>query len=113
MPLRSLHKCPVPGCSDLTRQSRCEKHAKEKATYDQHRPNSNARGYTRKWGEFRLHYLQENPLCEDCLAHSRTEAASEVHHIVKVKDNRAVMYDKGNLMALCHACHSRRTARGE
>jgi 5-methylcytosine-specific restriction enzyme A len=114
MALRSLHQCSVAGCTNKTRLvGRCEKHAKEKATYDQHRPNSYQRGYDKRWAAFRLAFLQEHPLCEDCMAKSRIEPAAEVHHIEKVRDSRARMYDEANCMALCASCHSRRSARGE
>jgi 5-methylcytosine-specific restriction endonuclease McrA len=39
-------------------------------------------------------------------------AATEPHHIVKLRDVPARKYDETNLVALCHGCHAAKTARG-
>lgn len=114
MALRPLHKCNSAGCNTLTRQPRCEQHSKEKRIRGpESRGNSSQRGYDARWQKLRLVKLGEQPLCEDCLSDGRVEAANEVHHIAKVSDEPAMRLDWDNLMSLCKACHSRRTARGE
>ncbi len=80
------------------------------------RASASRRGYDRRWSAFRLRYLADNPLCMDCLAGigaTPPAAAAEVHHIRKLADYPNLKYTNTNLMALCHQCHSRRTARGE
>jgi 5-methylcytosine-specific restriction protein A len=61
----------------------------------------------------RLSHLKSNPLCVDCREAGRLTAASEVHHILKVRDRPDMRLDPGNVMGLCQSCHSARTGRGE
>lgn len=61
------------------------------------------------WKATRLAYLANNRLCIDC----KEEPATDVHHIVSPRVDRTKLNDTNNFMALCHSCHSRRTARGE
>lgn len=81
--------------------------------YDAKRPNSTARGYDRKWNKFRESILNERPLCQDCLEAGLTSPANEVHHIKKLREAPELRLEPSNVMCLCKACHSRRTARGE
>jgi 5-methylcytosine-specific restriction enzyme A len=112
--LKPLKRCPVAGCNQLTRQSRCEKHAKERTHYaDEHRPNSYQRGYDKRWAAFRQAYLADHPLCRDCDAEGHVTAAAEVHHIKKLRDRPDLQYEEANLLGLCKRHHSARTARGE
>jgi len=59
------------------------------------------------------HFLSKNSLCVDCLKEGRTVSATEVHHVLKAKDNRQDFYDSSQWLALCKSCHSKRTAQGE
>lgn len=69
------------------------------------RASSAQRGYDARWRRLRAAVLAERPLCEECL----TERATDVDHVVaKAKGGGD---DRGNLMALCHSCHSRKTVR--
>lgn len=72
--------------------------------------SSAARGYGYRWQRLRARFLYEHPLCEECLKHGRTEAATDVDHIIPHRGDPALMWDEGNLQALCHACHSKKTA---
>ena len=72
------------------------------------RPSAWHRGYDARWRKLRLWFLARNPLCADCLARGRTEAAAEVHHVIAISKGGKRL-DPGNLMALCKRCHSRRT----
>ena len=49
----------------------------------------------------------------DCQAVDRVAAATEVHHRIKIRDNRAMKLEPANCMALCDSHHNERTARGE
>jgi 5-methylcytosine-specific restriction endonuclease McrA len=55
----------------------------------------------------------QHPLCEDCSGRGTVEAATEVHHIEKVRRRPELRLAWGNLMPLCDGCHNARTARGE
>jgi 5-methylcytosine-specific restriction protein A len=76
------------------------------------RASAARRGYDRDWEKFRRSILMERPLCQDCLPGGVTPA-SEVHHIIKLRDRRDLRLSPANVMSLCKSCHSIRTARGE
>lgn len=109
----ALRKCNAAGCNALVRQTYCDKHAIEKRSESENRPNSYRRGYDKRWASVRRLKLSEQPLCEDCLGEGRTEPASEVHHKAKVSEQPELRLAVDNLMSLCKAHHSRRTAKGE
>lgn len=68
------------------------------------RPSASARGYGARWRRLRAAVLAARPVCEDC----RREGATDVDHVVARA--RGGTDDEANLRALCHACHSRKTA---
>lgn len=72
-----------------------------------HRKAWHNKAHARKW---RVMILSQRPLCEEEGCHNHSE---QVHHIKKVRDDRSLMVDPDNVMALCRWCHSKRTARGE
>jgi 5-methylcytosine-specific restriction protein A len=66
-----------------------------------------------KWHWVRHNVLSRDRLCRDCASW----VAEDVHHVVPARvwvarhgGNLQSFYDESNLIALCHACHSRRTA---
>lgn len=77
------------------------------------RKNAAERGYDWQWQKFRRSYLAQNPLCVDCDSEGRVGAATDVHHIQKLRDKPELKYEEGNLMPLCKMHHDKRTARGE
>lgn len=81
---------------------------------DERRPNASLRTlyHSERWRRLRRAILDEQPACYDCWARGRLEPATDVHH--KVKPTNALdFFDAARLGALCHSCHSMRTARGE
>lgn len=101
MPSRApMHRAP----GTRTEQQR-------KREFDEHRRKREpVRIYhTRRWRNFRLHYLSRHPLCVACQAEGRTTAASNLDHIKRIEEGGAV-WDEENLQALCQSCHSRKTA---
>lgn len=68
---------------------------------------------TARWRRLRKAKLTASPVCERCKEEGRLTAASEVHHITPVEEaaghaaKLGLMYDPGNLRALCHDCHVR------
>src|SRR5262245_63613747 len=67
--------------------------------------------YGRKWKEFRRVYLACNPLCRDCQAAGIVAAATEPHHLKKVKDFPELQYDYDNLVPLWKRHHSEHSTR--
>ena len=101
--------CRHPGCPALaTYRGYCPAHTREA---EAGRPSSSARGYGARWRRIRRMHLCANPLCEDCRAQGRVTPATEVHHVVPLRDGGT--HGETNLRALCKSCHSKRTARGE
>src|ERR1019366_9090359 len=105
VPQAILHPCPEPGCSVLTNGGRCRAH---KVDRSRERGSSAARGYDCRWRKFRLWFLVDHPLCQDC-GEDHPSAATEVHHVKKVREYPELQFFEDNCMALCHDCHSRRT----
>lgn len=99
--------CNRPSCPALVDSGYCDKH---KPVVDQTEKN---RIYNYRWTQVRSFYLAENPICVDCLADGKVTAAQEVHHTLKAREHPDKRFDTHFLMALCKACHSIRTARGE
>jgi 5-methylcytosine-specific restriction enzyme A len=81
--------------------------------FDQQRGTSADRGYDHRWRRFRLSFLASSPLCSDCQALGRVTAATDVHHVRKLRDHPELRLDPTNVMALCGPCHAARTAAGE
>lgn len=66
-----------------------------------------------RWLALRALVLLEEPLCKVCLSQDRTTASTDVDHIVRHEGKFERFFDRNNLQGLCHACHSRKTQRGE
>lgn len=120
MPSRSKHPCNMPGCGVLVLDGRyCKGHqaasVDTKRQYEQYRGSAASRGYDRTWQAVRKEFLGEHPCCEDCIEERppRATAATEAHHLAKVAGHPELRLVMENLRALCHECHSARTARGE
>lgn len=64
----------------------------------------NAHYKTARWQRLRRLVLAGRPVCERC----RCRAASHVDHVVALAAGGTD--DPANLRALCHACHSAKTA---
>jgi 5-methylcytosine-specific restriction protein A len=101
MPTRlcSEPRCPHPA----TYRGRCATHNRStnRATHrNRHIYNS------KRWAILRLRVLFDHPLCP-C-----GQLATDVHH-PKDLDKGGDPWARSNLQALCHACHSRLTRRGQ
>ena len=80
--------------------------------YDRNRESSHARGYGRRWREFRLWFLQQ-PGNVICATPGCNAPSTDVDHRIPVSgatDPR--FWEADNLQGLCHACHSAKT-RGD
>jgi len=114
---RPKRQCSEPGCFTLTRQSKCEQHAKQvsktRRVYDA-TPGRRAdhRFYSSdQWRRVRRSVLASNPLCVRCQERGRTTAATEVHHVVPRKTAPDLAFETANLMPLCRACHNAEATR--
>jgi 5-methylcytosine-specific restriction protein A len=85
--------------------SREEREARRKAALDQRRPSAAARGYDRAWQRCRRLFLEKNPTCAMCGA-----KATEVDHVISVRERPDLRLSWSNLRAMDARCHSRRTA---
>lgn len=65
---------------------------------------------TTAWLRLRLEVVTDAAYtCAQC---GRIQADLDVDHIVKHDGDSARFWDRGNLQALCPACHSRKTSQG-
>lgn len=89
---------------------RCPKHsAQVRSESDQARGHSRKKYNRRSWRDgTRPAFLRQHPLCADCLQARppRFIQATDVDHV----DGDETNDDWSNLRALCHPCHSRKTA---
>ena len=69
---------------------------------------------SKRWRTFRATYIQNNPLCEECLKKEiYTDATGRrgvVDHIDPINNGGAV-FDKANVQTLCNSCHNKKSAR--
>lgn len=66
------------------------------------------------WKACRATYLQQHPLCEDCLMRGIYKPAAHVHHLVWLDEGNyldaSVSLNHDNLRAVCVDCHNREHA---
>lgn len=101
MPRLAPKLCSQPGCPNLD----CEEHRRPERDEVLKRDSAARRGYGRRWRRLRLMYLRAHPICEEA---GCSQAATDVHHRLAKRDGGSDVWD--NLQALCHSCHSKRTA---
>jgi 5-methylcytosine-specific restriction protein A len=116
MARRALSVCPVAGCPELTPGGRCKAHARTSAGGARYRDTHKADPSTiRRWRRTRLAYLVAHPLCESercsVVAMPLRPAATEVDHVDGLGLQGPRAFDVANYQALCHSCHSRKTAQ--
>lgn len=109
--------CRHPGCYTLTSQTYCEIHKAlhQRSVIHQgqtgQRESAAKRGYGRTWRQERTQYLIDHPWCVICMRSGRHEPATEVDHVIPHKGDKKLFWDRKNWQALCHRCHSEKTAR--
>lgn len=110
---RAGSTCHRPGCAGVVRGGVCSVCGPQRPgqrEYDAQRGSSAQRGYDGRWQRLRAMYLQSHPLCVACAEHGVVTPATDVDHIVPRRSGGQDV--ESNLQALCHACHSAKTARG-
>lgn len=66
--------------------------------------------HTAKYRRMRYNFLRANPLCARCEARGIIRGATELDHIVPIRDAPKRMFDVTNLQGLCRPCHEDKTA---
>lgn len=56
---------------------------------------------------------RRDPLCEHCIEHGISTAATEAHHIVPISDAPWLAYEISNLLSLCVECHRAVDGQGD
>lgn len=69
--------------------------------------------YDYRWSQYSEEYRRRHPYCVLCQAEGIVTSSAEVDHIKPFRGNRALFDDVANHQALCHDCHTAKTARGE
>lgn len=69
--------------------------------------------YDARWQRFRKGKLMRNPLCAYCLELGHTTAATDVHHVIPIRDAPELRLSDANTIALCKACHDGPAQREE
>lgn len=82
--------------------------AVRRAEHDRERGTAAQRGYDAAWRAVRRQFLDAHP---KCCEHGCELAATDVDHIVSVKDAPELRLHWSNLRPFCHAHHSARTSR--
>lgn len=113
MPTRPPKACAHPGCPALVAKGKyCAEHQPPKRRAPDRRASAARRGYGSRWRRYREHYLRDNPLCVECLKHGRYKPATDVDHInAVVGPYDPLFWEPSNHQALCHECHSAKTAK--
>jgi 5-methylcytosine-specific restriction endonuclease McrA len=62
---------------------------------------------TTRWQRLRTAHLSGEPYCRYCKRAGRIVRATEVDHIVPIRENRDGAFDADNLQSLCAPCHNR------
>jgi 5-methylcytosine-specific restriction protein A len=91
-------------CGEIV-QGNCGKCDQAKqAKADDYRTPKHLR-YPPGWAKLSLLYRKENPLCEVCADQGKATPATEVHHIIPVRQNWSLSLDRSNLISVCRRCH--------
>ena len=111
MPFKPSKPCSRPGCAQLTSSRFCPQHAKaEQDRYEQGRGSASERGYDARWHRASKAWLDEHPLCAECLRGGVVKGAREVDHIIPHRGDKIIFWDRSNWQSLCTLCHGIKTA---
>lgn len=68
---------------------------------------------SKEWRAIRLVVLTNNPYCEECLKNGIKTIATDVDHVIDIKDEPTRCLDITNLQGLCKSCHSTKTMKSQ
>jgi len=66
---------------------------------------------SKEWLLLRSYILGTRPLCVFCLAKGIVTPATEVDHIIDIKDRPDLRLSPSNLQPLCQVCHNTKSSR--
>ena len=112
MPRNPPRPCRYPGCPGLCEHGQvyCKDHLQWSS--DRLRGGADARGYNSGWRKARKAFLQQHPLCVQCMKEGRLTPATVVDHIVPHRGNERLFWDVNNWQPLCADCHGQKTGKG-
>lgn len=116
MPTAAPHPCTAVGCGALVPRSRarCDVHEHKRQVEDRAaRGSAHQRGYDQRWRTYRLRFIAEHPLCDDCAAQGKVVPTEVVDHVTPHKGDQQLFWDERNHRSLCKACHDRRVDEGD
>ncbi len=110
--------CTTPGCRhmQIPGSTKCELHdRRRKASVEAQRTSDEEVAKVRRWYKSRIWYARRL----DCLKRAMfrcatpgcTNQATDVDHIQPHRGDWDLFIDRANHQALCHSCHSRKTAQ--
>ena len=110
MPRLPDHPCAFPGCPKLVPRGKkyCGQHSKERPEEVR---SSAALGYDSRWRKAAKLFLNQHPLCAECLKHGKCTVATDVDHVIPHRGDKKLFWDVNNWQPLCHSCHSTKTAK--
>lgn len=65
----------------------------------------------RRWEPLRKSVLDKQPLCVHCLKEGRTTLATDIDHILPIREAPGLAFTLSNLQPLCSKCHGIKTAK--
>lgn len=99
---------PQYGYCDKHRPQENKDRAERDKRYDETRDKEVIAFYNSSaWKATRQQQLAVEPFCQQCLK----AIATDVHHVIPVKESKELRLDYGNLMSLCGECHKRLEAK--
>ncbi len=113
MAMKLLRPGKYPGCGAWVPSGYCAAHEPQR----QDRRSEEAKSWrwmyqTDAWHQdLRPAQLLREPFCRECARRGIRTPATDVDHIRDHKGDWTLFIDPANLESLCHACHSRKTAR--
>ncbi len=109
MPMKPKTPCRHPGCPNLVSDGKkyCDVH---KSLHPEEIRSASSRGYGHAWQNARKRFLEAHPLCEECFKQGKYVKATDVDHIIPHRGDKLLFWNVDNWQALCHSCHSRKTA---
>lgn len=110
-PIAAQSMCHVNGCSKRASQrGYCEEHLRQKQrSIEENRDPATRKMYDDKWARARRLFLNEHPLCAECMKTGRIVAATVVHHVVDHRGDHKLFWDSANWQPLCKSHHDAKT----
>jgi 5-methylcytosine-specific restriction protein A len=109
LPQAAPRACGAQPCSRMAEyRGRCQVHAQAN---ERMRGSAADRGYDTDWRRLRKAKLATDPICElrtRCIG----MVATEVHHVISIRDRPDLRLEWSNLRSTCKPCHSALTRSG-